>query len=156
MHPRKFSEDEMTTIQGPQHQTTIQAPPHWYPLPLQLRYKATSHHGPAYGFGQARKISSKDIVFTPVDGLQPGMNVEIAVAWPCLLDGRVRLQLVLEATITSSQDGVAEARILAYDFRTRPQRAENGTTRYGRTPAGDPLRGSCLATPALSGDFVGE
>jgi hypothetical protein len=46
------------------------------------------------------------------------MNAEIVVAWPCLLDGRIRLQLVLDAIITSSKDGVTEARILAYDFRT--------------------------------------
>ena len=34
------------------------------------------------------------------------------------LDDRVRLQLVLQVIITSSEDGVAEARILAYDFHT--------------------------------------
>ena len=35
-------------------------------------------------------------------GLKPGMNAEIAIAWPFLLDGRLRLQLVLEGTITRS------------------------------------------------------
>jgi hypothetical protein len=64
-------------------------------------------------------MSSKDIIFAPGDGLKPGMKAEIAVAWPRLLEGRIRLQLVLEATITGSQDGVVEARIRAYDFRTR-------------------------------------
>jgi hypothetical protein len=47
------------------------------------------------------------------------MNAEIVLDWPRLLDGRVSLQLVLDTTITGSRDGVAEARILAYDFRTR-------------------------------------
>jgi hypothetical protein len=46
------------------------------------------------------------------------MTAEIVVAWPHLLDGRIRLQLVLDAIITGSQDGVTEARILTYDFRT--------------------------------------
>jgi hypothetical protein len=70
-------------------------------------------------------MSSEDIIFATGDGLQPGMEAEIAVAWPRLLDGRIRLQLVLEATITGSQDGVVEARILAYDFRTcRPTEVE--------------------------------
>ena len=74
-------------------------------------------------------MSSKEIIFAPGDGLLPGMNAEIVVAWPGLLDGRVRLQLVLQVTITGSQDGAAEARILTYDFRTRrpadaEQRAE--------------------------------
>jgi hypothetical protein len=38
---------------------------------------------------------------------------------PFLLDDRIHLQLVLQVTITGSHDGVAEARIRAYDFRTR-------------------------------------
>jgi hypothetical protein len=63
-------------------------------------------------------MSSKDISFALGDGLNLGMKAEIAVAWPFLLDGHIRLQLVLQATILSSQDVVAEARILAYYFRT--------------------------------------
>jgi hypothetical protein len=86
---------------------------------LQLRFKATSNQGAAYGFGQTRMMSSKEIIFAPSNGLRPGMIAEIAIAWPVLLEGHVGLQLVLEATITSNQDGVAEARITAYDFRTR-------------------------------------
>ena len=108
----------MTTTQRPQHLETTQGPLRRYPIPLQLRYKARSQHGTLHGFGQARMISSKDISFAPGDGLNPGMKAEIAVAWPFLLDGHIRLQLVLQATILSSQDGVAEARILAYHFRT--------------------------------------
>jgi hypothetical protein len=137
MRPPGNLEGKVTTIQGPQHRAKPQGPPRRYPLPLQLHYKATSKLGPLYGFGQIRVISSKDIIFGPGDGLQPGANVEIVVAWPRLLDGRVRLQLVLETIITSSQDGVTEARILTYDFRTRPlaaaqQRAEPAavTARY--------------------------
>jgi hypothetical protein len=37
-----------------------------------------------------------------------------------LLDDRILLELVLRVSITDSQDGVAEAGILAYDFRTLP------------------------------------
>jgi hypothetical protein len=101
------------------HRTTIQrrACP-YYSVSLQLRYKATSTQGPVEGLGQTRMMSSQDIIFAPGDGLEPGMIAEIAVAWPRLLDGHIGLQLVLETAITGSQDGVAEARILAYDFRT--------------------------------------
>ena len=81
-------------------------------------------------------ISSTHIVFAPVDRLEPGMIAEIAVAWPSLLEGRIRLELVLQVTVIHTRDGVAEARILAYDFRTRTaeaqQRAElaPGRSRY--------------------------
>lgn len=57
------------------------------------------------------------------------MNAEIVVVWPFLLDGHIRLQLVLETIITSSQDGVAQARILALHFCTRrPAEASAETT----------------------------
>ena len=119
----------MTTTQGPQHRATIRVAPGWYPVSLQLRYKTTSKHGPLYGFGETRMMSSKDIIFGPSEGLKAGMGAEIAVAWPLLLDGHIHLQLVLDAIITASEDGLAAARILAYDFRTcRPgwARPQNG------------------------------
>ena len=63
-------------------------------------------------------MSSQEIIFTSDDGLEPGMTAEVALAWPFLLDDRIRLQLVLQMMINASRDDVAEARILAYDFRT--------------------------------------
>ena len=109
----------MITIQRPQHRTGTRAAPHWYPIPLPLHYKATSQHGMVLGSGQTRMMSSQGIIFAAGDGLKPSMNAEIVVAWPRLLDDRIRLQLVLQVMITGSQEGAAEARILAYDFRTR-------------------------------------
>ena len=122
----------MTTIQGPQHRTAIKGPPHWYPIPLALRYKATSNRGLVRGFGQTRMMSNEDIIFTSDDGLEPGMSAEVALDWPRLLGGSTRLQLVLQVTITSSQDGVAEARIWTHDFRTR---RSGGGTRLLTHPA---------------------
>ena len=87
-----------------------------YPVSLQLHYKATSKKGPVQGFGQTIKMSSKDIVFAPGDRLEPGMKTEIVLSWPPRLDDH-HLQLVLQVFIIGSQDGVAEARILTYDFR---------------------------------------
>jgi hypothetical protein len=77
-------------------------------------------------------MSSKEIIFAPGDGLEPGMKAEIALAWPFLLDGHIRLQLMVDTTITRSQDGLAEARILTYHFRTRrPVEAEQKTAAAG-------------------------
>ena len=107
----------MINVRGPEHRT--QRPPRWYPISLQLRYKAISNHRLVCGFGQTRMISSKEIIFASGDGLRPGVDAEIVVAWPRLLDDRIPLQLVLQVTITGSQDNVTEARIRSYDFRTR-------------------------------------
>jgi hypothetical protein len=76
-------------------------------------------------------MSSKEIIFGGGNGLKPGMKAEISVAWPSLLDGRMRLELVLQATITGSQDGVVEARIRAFDFRTA---GRNSGERRERVP----------------------
>ena len=100
-----------------------------YPVSLRLRYKAVSKWGPVQGFGQTRMMNSKDIVFAPGEGLEPGMNAEIVVGWPSFLDD-YQLQLVLQVTISGTQDGEAEACILSYYFRTAgpaktEQRAES-------------------------------
>jgi hypothetical protein len=99
--------------------TSAQRPPRRYPIPFELRYKATSRNGTVHGFGRSKIISSKEIIFEPADGLEAGMKAEIAIAWPFLLDGHIRLQLVLEAAITRTETGTAEARIFSYHFRTR-------------------------------------
>jgi len=117
----------MTTTQGPQRRTTIQGPPRQYPILLHLHYKAPLKNGTLHGFGRTRTISHKDIIFGPGDGLEQGMKAEIAIAWPSLLEGRIRLQLVLKVSITDSQEGMVKARIQAYDFRTcRAGAAEHG------------------------------
>jgi len=59
-----------------------------YPVSLQLYYKAISNWGLVLGFGQTRMMSSRDIVFAPGHGLEPGMNAEIVVDWPPLRDDR--------------------------------------------------------------------
>ena len=46
------------------------------------------------------------------------MTPEIVVDWPPLLDDP-HLQLMLQVTITGTQDGVAEACIWAHHFHTR-------------------------------------
>ena len=46
------------------------------------------------------------------------MAAEVVLAWPSLLDNRIRLQLVLQVVITGNESGVAEAQILACQFHT--------------------------------------
>jgi hypothetical protein len=88
-----------------------------YKVSLPLCYKATSKRGPVQGFGQTRMMSSQDIIFAPGHGLEPGMNPGIVVGWPSSLDD-YQLQLVLQVTITGTQNGEAKASILSYYFRT--------------------------------------
>ena len=54
------------------------------------------------------------------------MMGEIVLGWPPRLDDDY-MQLVLQVTITGTQDGEAEARIVSYQFRTAglAQRAQS-------------------------------
>jgi hypothetical protein len=73
-----------------------------------------------HGVGQTMMMSSKNIIFAPGRGLAPGMNAEIVLEWPRLRDGWIHMELVLRVTITGNQDGLVEAHIVTYAFRTRP------------------------------------
>ena len=95
----------------------------------------------------------------------PNRSWQVDETWPRLLDGHIRLQLVLEpcgysghslrepdwppecshvleTIITSSKDSVAEARILAYDFRTAGL-AKVETEELNRPPCYENLSGPC-------------
>ena len=69
-------------------------------------------------------MSSQDLIFAPGEGLKRRMNAEIVLDWPRLRDDWIHLELVLKVTITSKQDGVVEARIVTYVFRTRQAAVE--------------------------------
>jgi len=90
-----------------------------YSIALELRFKAAAGDQKICGTGRTTYMNSRELVFTSDRPLEPGMQAELAVAWPFLLDGRVRLQLVLQGVITHSQYGQVEARITRYHFRTR-------------------------------------
>lgn len=105
------SEEELKSILRPI--------PGRFPLVLRLRYKAKSENGTVFGSGYTEWIGSKGIAFSAGEGIREQMRTEVAIEWPFLLENRVRLQLTMEATVTRIVEGIAEARILNYDFRTR-------------------------------------
>ena len=105
----------------PPRWTRGQEPTRRYLIALRLRYRAKTKHGQLSGFGQTRMMSSKDITFDGGNGLEPGMNAEIVLDWPRLRDGWIHLELVLKVTINVHHDGVVEAYIVTYVFRTRPE-----------------------------------
>jgi hypothetical protein len=90
-----------------------------FPLTLPLRYKGRFEYANIRGAACTKWIGSKEIAFAAGDDIREHMRAEIAVAWPFLLDDRVRLQLTIDAVVTQIADGVAFARISNYQFRTR-------------------------------------
>src|SRR5215471_14780454 len=94
--------------------------PMQFPLALPLKYKAISPKGKAIaGTGSTVLLSSTDIVFSADQPLRRGMECELSIAWPVLLETRIRLQLVLQSVITRSEGQFFMGRVSKYEFRTQ-------------------------------------
>lgn len=94
-------------------------PPVRFPLTMGLRYRTKSVHATVSGTSATKWIGSRQIAFAETEDIDENMKIQIAIAWPFLLEDRVRLQLVIEAIVTKVADGIVEAAIMQYDFRTR-------------------------------------
>jgi hypothetical protein len=84
-----------------------------------MRYKASFADGSVSGVSRTKWIGSKEIAFSAGGDLQEQMRAVISIAWPYLLEDRVRLQLSIEGIVTRIEEGVAVASISTYHFRTR-------------------------------------
>ena len=94
--------------------------PMQFPLVLPLKYKAISPEAKAIsGTGSTVLLSSTDIVFNAGQPIRSGVRCEISIAWPVLLENRIRLQLVLQSLITRSEGQVVMARVSKYEFQTQ-------------------------------------
>ena len=71
-------------------------------------------------------MGSQEVVFVTDQALPDGARVELGIAWPFLLEGRARLQLVMDAKVTRTEGKLAEARIQKYHFKTRGEWSEAG------------------------------
>jgi hypothetical protein len=108
-----------------------------YPLALQLRYKAVSADATIFGTGRTNMMSSAELIFSADQCLEGGMKAEISIAWPVLLDGRVRLQLVIDGAIVRSEAGLTAVQIWKYHYRTRGPWAQEENRE--RIPLGLPV-----------------
>ena len=95
----------------------------------------------AVGSGRTTHIGSHQIIFTGDQSLPKGTRVEVSVAWPALLEDRVKLQLVVQARVTSVEDDRITVDVRQYQFRTRaaiPVREERAFSAVSerQSPAG--------------------
>src|ERR1039457_1753509 len=71
------------------------------------------------GSGRSIDLSSSGLSFT-ADALPPtGQRLEVAIDWPVLLDGAVRLQLVMSGLVVRTSGTTTAVRIQRHDFKTR-------------------------------------
>ena len=91
-----------------------------FPLVLPLKYKTISQKADAIsGTGSTVSLSSTDIVFNADQPLGSGVQCEISIDWPVLLEADIGLQLVLHSEITRSEGQVVMGRVFKHEFRMR-------------------------------------
>lgn len=90
-----------------------------FPLSLQLQFKIAYERDPVVGTGHTLLMSSEEIVFRADRMIRPDANLELAIAWPVLLEDRVGLRLIVQGRILSTRGAIITVATSRYQFRTR-------------------------------------
>lgn len=96
-----------------------------FPCRLAVSYQALEH--PFFSgtsSSETLNISSKGLLFSTDEALQPGQLLQVSVDWPARLENQVPLKLVAEGRIVRNLNGLAAMRIDKYEFRTRRTRID--------------------------------
>jgi len=64
-------------------------------------------------------LSSSGLSFTADRPLLTGQKLEVAIDWPVLLDGGVRLQLVMSGVVVRTSGTTTAPKIQRHEFKTR-------------------------------------
>lgn len=89
-----------------------------YPIDLRVSFRYFSHGARLSGQGRAVNIGSRGILVDSTHQIAEGALVEMCIAWPCVLHGRIPLQLVAVGRVLrrgTSQFAVSFER---HEFRT--------------------------------------
>jgi len=113
--------------------------PLMYPVRLALHYRALARNRVvvAAGSGYTASIGSRQIVFISDGAIRRGDRVEASVAWPVLLDQRVKLQLVVEGRAAGIDEKQVTLNVERYQFRTRATPAVTFDLVWRKAPASE-------------------
>lgn len=92
-----------------------------FPLALDVRYAAKSGKHLTVGSGRTSNLSSYGLTFAAARPLSAGQSLEVAVDWPVLLDGHVRMQLIVWGRVVRTSGTATEVTIHRHEFRTRSE-----------------------------------
>lgn len=100
-------------------QDKLRYPP-LYPITLDLHYQVLSDGRQVEtGSGRTTQFGSRRVVFTAEPALQVAARLQVSVAWPVLLDDRVKLQLIIEGRVIGVDGDRVTLGVVKYHFRTR-------------------------------------
>ena len=92
-----------------------------YPILVEVDYKFP--HKARTGHGWTESISSRQIRFITAETLLPKHRIDLSIAWPALLHGKVALRLCIQGRIIESRDNCVSVEIQRYEFRTTPSKS---------------------------------
>src|ERR1035441_3662859 len=87
---------------------------------MEVRYTVLDRHETLKtSFGRTIDLSSSGLSFTTNRSLLPGQKLDVSIEWPVLLDGAIKLQLVISGVVVRADTTVIALRIKRHEFRTR-------------------------------------
>jgi hypothetical protein len=96
-----------------------------FPIEQEIRYRAvTRRQQEDGGSGKTVNMSSSGILFETDEGLAPGRQLEVSVAWPAQLNNRTALKLVARGRVVRVAERMAALEIQHYEFRTKATAGE--------------------------------
>jgi hypothetical protein len=99
-----------------------------FALNLEVTFTVTTRHSDVKsGSGRTIDLSSSGLSFTTDQPLLPGQKIDVSIDWPVLLDGAIKLQLVMSGVVVRSDATMIALRIKKHEFRTRRVGLQVGT-----------------------------
>jgi hypothetical protein len=91
-----------------------------FPLSLEVSYTVLDRRATLKtGFGRTIDLSSSGLSFTTNQPMLLGQKLDVSIDWPVLLDGAIKLQLVISGVVVRADTTVIGLRIKRHEFRTR-------------------------------------
>ena len=89
-------------------------------LSLEINYTVVNRRAIVRtGCGCTIDLSSSGLSFTTDQPPLPGEKLEVSIEWPVLLDGAIRLQLVMSGIVVRTANAATAVQITRHEFRTR-------------------------------------
>jgi PilZ domain-containing protein len=89
-----------------------------YPMELSVRFRYFSGESHFSGTGLAVNLSSGGILVASRHRIVEGALVEMSIEWPCVLHGKVPLQLVAVGRVLRREESGFAASFERHEFRT--------------------------------------
>jgi hypothetical protein len=90
------------------------------PLILEVSYAVSECRGTVeMGSGRTVDLCKSGLSFTADGPLFTGQKLDVSIDWPVLLDGSVRMRLIMSGKVVRTVGNVIALQIRRYEFRTR-------------------------------------